>query len=162
MQNDLEAYTECNVKRNIDEAGNVILRVISSEYDLNNVLILKNDTKNIVFNGEIIGYFTTSVEPLSASDSWNFLGTTNYKITATGAGITATVLTILSGIMGGGLAASLVAGLSAFVGTSVSGGTLTVSIWDRTIASRYHQKYRVKFTTSTGEVWGPIESIKAY
>lgn len=64
--------------------------------------------------------------------------------------------------MGGGVAAALIGGLSGFVGTAVSGGTLTVSTWERTIGTQYYQKYRVKFTTSTGEVWGPVETIQAY
>ena len=49
--------------------------------------------------------------------------------------------------------------LATIIATGAPGGTLTVSTWDRTIASQYYVKSSIKFTTATGEVWGPVETI---
>ena len=172
MESYIEGYSTSEVEKYVDESGSVVIQVTNVEYGINDVLVLENDTKNIVLNGEIVGYFsptqdvdsspiTNSTTPSKASATWKYLDTHEYTITATGAGIASAVLAILSGLMGGAAAASIIAGLSAFVGASTVGGTLTVKIWDRTLGTQYYQKYSVKFTTSTGEVWGPVETIQA-
>lgn len=164
-----EAYAKSDVERNVDALGNVVVQIKNEDYGIDDKLVLEKATHNIILNGQCVGYFSeefdinqSSTKNAAASSTWKYLGTNSYKITATGAGITAAALAILAGIMGGGVAAALIGGLSGFVGTAVSGGTLTVSTWERTIGTQYYQKYRVKFTTSTGEVWGPVETIQAY
>lgn len=175
-QSDFEIYEDifgsCVVEKKLDETGNAIIHVKNEKYGLDDVIVLEVKTKNIVLNGEVIGYFIPSGNApnmnenrssVAAADStWNYLGTSDYKITATGSGITTSVLTLLSGIMGGTVAATIIGGLAGFVGTATTGGTLTVKTWDRWIGSEYYQKYNVKFTTSTGEVWGPVDAMRKY
>lgn len=160
-------YSSCKFESYIDEKGNTIIHANDVRAGVDDSVILERDTHNIIYKDQIVGHFSTTLlnvekAGLNASSTWNYLGVTNYTITATGAGITAAVIAILAGFLGGGAAAALVGGLSAFVGTATAGGTLTVYTWDRFIGSQYYQKYKIKFTTSTGEVWGPVETIKTF
>lgn len=168
----IQAYTACDFQKYVESNGNTVIHVTNSQKTIDDELILEESTKNIIYNGEVVGYYTSiqsdelglldTINSVNSSSTWRDLGTNSYVITATGAGATAAILAILAGLMGGPLASGIVGGLSAFIGTATTGGTLTVRTWERTIGTQYYQKYSVKFKTSTGEIWGPVETIKAF
>lgn len=107
MNNYIENYLTSEIEKSVDENGDATIRVTNSEYGINDILVLENDSKNILLNGEIAGCFTSTgntdpylfmnpTAPSNASENWTYRGTTDYTITSTGATAVATVLGILS------------------------------------------------------------------
>ena len=160
-------YSSYNFSSYTDSSNNIVICAINPDSVVEDTVILETSTNQILYHGQVIGTYSSEAPLLkiprsNTSSTWKYLGSQNYKITATGAGITAAAIVIIAGFVGGPAAATLLGGLSAFIGTATPGGTLTVQTWERNIGTQYYQKYRIKFTTSTGEVWGPVETIKAY
>ena len=58
MNNYIENYLTSEVEKTIEENGNVVIHITNPEHDINDTLILENNTTHIILNGEIIGYFT--------------------------------------------------------------------------------------------------------
>ncbi|MEE8826500.1 MAG: hypothetical protein SOI16_04030 [Eubacteriales bacterium] len=160
-------YSSYTFSSYTDSNNNIVICSINPDSVVEDTVILETSTNQILYHGQVIGTYSSKAPLLkiprsNTSSTWKYLGSQNYKITATGAGITAAAIVIIAGFVGGPAAATLLGGLSAFIGTATPGGTLTVQTWERYIGTQYYQKYRIKFTTSTGEVWGPVETIKAY
>lgn len=166
-ENRIIDYSNCEFTSFSNRDGDVIISAIDEKNDFKDYVILEKETGYIIYHNDIVGTYSSNASnlkgiSLKASSTWRYLGVNNYKITATGAGVTAAAIAIIAGYVGGPAAGSILGGLSAFVGTATTGGTLTVQTWERYIGTQYYQKHKIKFTTSTGEVWGPVETIKAY
>ena len=123
----IEMYATCNYDRYITDQGDRVVHITGHKNGINDVLVLEEGTQKIFFNGEEIGSYTKK-DPVIFSNrrqlaysGWNYMGANAYKINATGAGITAAAIAILAGLVGGPAAAAALGGLSAFVGTSVTG-----------------------------------------